>query len=42
MVRYFMSDSIIEWLNTEKPSIGETVKKLGTDFEKVAVSEDLF
>ena len=41
-VRYFMSDSIIEWLNTEKPSIGETVKKLGTDFEKVAVSEDLF
>ena len=30
-VRYFMSDSIIEWLNTEKPSIGETVKKLGTD-----------
>ena len=28
-IRYYMSDSVLNWLNTEKPSIQETVDVLG-------------
>lgn len=30
-IRYYMSDSVLEWLNTERPSRKEIMDKLGTD-----------
>ena len=30
-IRYYMSDSVLEWLNTEQPSQEEIMAKLGTD-----------
>lgn len=30
-IRYYMSDSVLEWLNTERPSQEEIMDKLGTD-----------
>ena len=30
-IRYYMSDSVLEWLNMEQPSQEEIMAKLGTD-----------
>lgn len=30
-IRYYMSDSVLEWLNTEQPSQEEIMDRLGTD-----------